>query len=238
MEYVRAFFSHPEMRTLVQFAQFGSGVWCLQHYLFTLSLTSGPSMLPTLRESGDIVFVDRTVRGMDVGRGDVVNFASTYRANFHVCKRVVGLEGDVLVRKGWVGPLTVPPGHVWLEGDNPDNSTDSRHYGPVPLALLRGRVGGRVWPPWLWGGLGVGPSRSATRVFRPGQEEEARWVVEEEALLQLQDSLGGEGGLGDAEAVLEVRGEREALRLLGARQSKEEYEGRVRQCLLSFFTRR
>lgn len=35
---------------------------------------------------------------------------------------------------------TVPPGHVWLEGDNASNSTDSRYYGPVPLAMVRGRV--------------------------------------------------------------------------------------------------
>ena len=36
--------------------------------------------------------------------------------------------------------LQVPKGHVWLQGDNAINSTDSRHYGPVPYALLQGRV--------------------------------------------------------------------------------------------------
>jgi type IV secretory pathway protease TraF len=36
--------------------------------------------------------------------------------------------------------VQVPPGQVWLEGDNPFNSTDSRTYGPVPLALVRGVV--------------------------------------------------------------------------------------------------
>lgn len=34
----------------------------------------------------------------------------------------------------------VPQGHVWLEGDNASNSTDSRAYGPVPLAMVRGKV--------------------------------------------------------------------------------------------------
>lgn len=36
--------------------------------------------------------------------------------------------------------LQVPPGHVWLQGDNTLNSTDSRHYGPVPYALIKGRA--------------------------------------------------------------------------------------------------
>jgi hypothetical protein len=38
----------------------------------------------------------------------------------------------------------VPKGHVWLQGDNAYNSTDSRHYGPVPYALIQGKVFYRV----------------------------------------------------------------------------------------------
>lgn len=29
--------------------------------------------------------------------------------------------------------IYVPKGHVWLEGDNSENSIDSRTYGPVPM---------------------------------------------------------------------------------------------------------
>lgn len=43
--------------------------------------------------------------------------------------------------------VEVPTGHLWLQGDNKDNSTDSRDYGPVPYALLRGKVFVKVWPP-------------------------------------------------------------------------------------------
>lgn len=40
----------------------------------------------------------------------------------------------------------IPYGYVWLEGDNSNNSTDSRVYGPVPHALLRGRALCKIFP--------------------------------------------------------------------------------------------
>nr|CDI52276.1 related to IMP1-protease, mitochondrial [Melanopsichium pennsylvanicum 4] len=52
--------------------------------------------------------------------------------------------------KGDVQYVTVPLGHVWLAGDNMGNSTDSRHYGPVPLGMVRGKVLARVWPSPRW----------------------------------------------------------------------------------------
>lgn len=42
--------------------------------------------------------------------------------------------------------IYVPKGMVWLEGDNADNSADSRIYGPVPLGLIQSRVFCKVWP--------------------------------------------------------------------------------------------
>jgi signal peptidase I len=40
----------------------------------------------------------------------------------------------------------VPDGHLWVEGDNPRNSNDSRNYGPIPASLIVGRVLCRIWP--------------------------------------------------------------------------------------------
>jgi hypothetical protein len=42
--------------------------------------------------------------------------------------------------------LVVPKGHVWLEGDNSLCSLDSRDYGPVPMALVNGKVVCRLIP--------------------------------------------------------------------------------------------
>ncbi|XP_055543963.1 mitochondrial inner membrane protease subunit 1 [Wyeomyia smithii] len=42
--------------------------------------------------------------------------------------------------------VTVPRGHLWIEGDNVHNSSDSRNYGPVPIGLVKSRAVCRVWP--------------------------------------------------------------------------------------------
>ena len=69
-------------------------------------------------------------------------------------------------RNNW-GPIVVPPKHLFVLGDNRDNSLDSRYWGFVPDSLLRGtpwRVYYSFTPdssarvPWLtrirWGRLG------------------------------------------------------------------------------------
>ena len=111
------------------------------------------------------------------------------------CKRIVGVEGDVVKRYGqychiytkhrddggirwpantkdirhfnedrhhpseqdvslqrhteddkWGRTVVVPKNHVWLEGDCPLLSIDSRHVGPIPNEWIRGKVVARLWP--------------------------------------------------------------------------------------------
>jgi hypothetical protein len=59
----------------------------------------------------------------------------------------------------------VPKGHVWLEGDNLIVSRDSREYGPVPLALIKGRAVLQVrGAAGVWGGVGVWGGPAAAEV--------------------------------------------------------------------------
>jgi signal peptidase I len=42
--------------------------------------------------------------------------------------------------------VIVPPGTLWVMGDNRGNSADSRVFGPVPRSTVVGRAFVRVWP--------------------------------------------------------------------------------------------
>lgn len=108
--------------------------------------------------------------GTGIAVGDLVAVCSMRDASYEVCKRVIGLAGDTILidprsevkddhHLQWTANknasqnkssenepkyIVVPPGHIWLTGDNMANSTDSRDYGPVPLGMIRGRVIARV----------------------------------------------------------------------------------------------
>jgi mitochondrial inner membrane protease subunit 2 len=97
----------------------------------------GGSMRPTL-EPGDWAIAFRARR---LHRGDVVVVEHPDRVGFELIKRVTHLPGDV-----------APDGlglvdRLWVEGDDPEGSSDSRSFGPLPMGLVRGRVWLVWWPP-------------------------------------------------------------------------------------------
>ena len=94
-------------------------------------------MRPTL-EPGEWAIA---VRARRLHRGDVVVVEHPDRVGFELVKRVAHLPGDV-----------APDGlglvdRVWVEGDDPEGSSDSRSFGPLPMGLVRGRVWFVWWPP-------------------------------------------------------------------------------------------
>lgn len=117
--------------------------YCVVEFCGDVVICSGSSMEPTIT-SNDIVFTEHiSVHLHNIQRGDIVVAKCPNNPKQYVCKRVVGVYGDELV-SGLFVKRQIPRGHVWLEGDNRSNSTDSRSYGPVPLGLIRGRVVCRV----------------------------------------------------------------------------------------------
>lgn len=129
------------------------------------------SMLSTL-EVGDRVLVNKLSDDVDgVSRGDIVVFGKPEGeagAIDDLIKRAVGLPGETIEgRDGRVfidgepldepyldagvttsdfGPIDIPPGHLFMMGDNRGNSRDSRFFGPVDGDLIVGRAFLRVWP--------------------------------------------------------------------------------------------
>ncbi|XP_030514184.1 mitochondrial inner membrane protease subunit 1-like isoform X2 [Rhodamnia argentea] len=137
---------------------------CLLHaidtYVCTPVLPYGPSMLPTLNSTGDLVLVERVSTWLGkVGRGDMVLLRSSEDPRKTLIKRIVGVEGDTVTYL--VDPkysdasrtCVVPWGNVWVQGDYIYNSRDSRTFGAVSYGLVEGKLFWRIWPLKSFGSL-------------------------------------------------------------------------------------
>ncbi|KAG8920810.1 hypothetical protein FRC03_001588 [Tulasnella sp. 419] len=129
--------------------------WLCAAHLFTeyigrVGVSFGASMLPTFSQDINLVLLECfSHRYGRISRGDIVVATKPTTPDYVICKRVIGLPGDTVCIDPMENPprhVVIPRGHVWLQGDNMFNSTDSRHYGPVPVGLLQGKVIARLWP--------------------------------------------------------------------------------------------
>jgi signal peptidase I len=107
-----------------------------------------------------------------VHRADVVVFArpaGSTATESHLVKRVIGLPGETVNGHDgavWIGgrrlaepyvaagcrgtadftAVTVPPGRVFVLGDNRCDSADSRSFGPIRESTITGRAFVVFWP--------------------------------------------------------------------------------------------
>jgi signal peptidase I len=128
----------------------------------------GQSMEPTLSTNDHIVTEKISYLFTPLKRGDVVIIGDGVTGGKQFVKRVIGVSNEtVTIRDGLVyindkliqetyplnlsiknnhGPVSIPPGYVFVLGDNRDNSKDSRDFGPVSIRKIRGRLLFSYWP--------------------------------------------------------------------------------------------
>ena len=144
----------------------------VQMFVIRPFIVSGSSMDPTFK-NGDYLIVDEiSYRIHPPSRGDVVVFKAPPEPTKYYIKRIIGLPGDTVhIEKGQVtitnstdpkgftldqkfiehtdttnGTYIVPNGDYFVMGDNRSGSYDSRMWGFLPVANMRGRALLRLLP--------------------------------------------------------------------------------------------
>lgn len=144
----------------------------VQQFIIRPFVVNGSSMSPTL-ETGNYLLIDEvTYKLSEPERGDVVVFKAPPEPDKYFIKRIIGLPGDTVSINGQVVTITnteypegfalsesfvthkssdnmvvkVPEGEYFVMGDNRAGSFDSRSWGTLPKANLRGRALLRLLP--------------------------------------------------------------------------------------------
>jgi signal peptidase I len=136
---------------------------------FQVARVDGLSMAPTL-EDHDRLIVNKLVYELGEPRpGDIVMLYYPLNPEKMFVKRVIAKEGDMVrivdgrvyvndrpLRDDYVpnefrshddwGPKVIDQGYYFVMGDHRNNSSDSRHWGPVPKKYIVGKVKVRWWP--------------------------------------------------------------------------------------------
>src|SRR5579871_5238684 len=138
-------------------------------FVVQVARVDGLSMAPTL-EDHDRLIVNKLVYELgDPRPGDIVMLYYPLNPDKMFVKRVIAKEGDtVRIVDGRVyvndiplhddyvppefrshddwGPQVIQQGYYFVMGDHRNNSSDSRHWGPVPKKYIVGKVKVRWWP--------------------------------------------------------------------------------------------
>jgi nickel-type superoxide dismutase maturation protease len=93
----------------------------------------GGSMAPALLSGDRLLVESRSYQRRAPRPGEVVLAADPRESDRELIKRVASIDDA--------------RGAADLRGDAPDESTDSRAFGAVPLSTIRWRAAFRYWPP-------------------------------------------------------------------------------------------
>ena len=149
-------------------------VWSFREFVVDLYVVPTGSMIPTIEVDDQVLGNRLAARFGNWDVGDIVTFDSPEDEGVTLVKRVVAKGGDVVdltddgrllvnnvvshVGEGHVTgetrsyydgvtfPYEVPSGHIFVMGDNRENSGDSRVFGSVPESSLSSVVFLRVRP--------------------------------------------------------------------------------------------
>lgn len=113
------------------------GIVIIRIFVFSAVRVSGISMLPTLQDE-QIIFVNKMAYWKNAPQnGDIVIVREPID-NIQVVKRIVGTPGTAITIEDKT--FILKEDEYYIEGDNRDNSIDSRVYGPIHSERIIGKV--------------------------------------------------------------------------------------------------
>lgn len=113
------------------------GIVIIRIFVFSAVRVSGISMLPTLQDE-QIIFVNKMAYWKNAPQnGDIVIVREPID-NIQVVKRIVGTPGTAITIEDKT--FMLKEDEYYIEGDNRDNSIDSRAYGPIRSERIIGKV--------------------------------------------------------------------------------------------------
>ena len=104
----------------------------------------GYSMTPTLHAGELVIVSERAYQTRPPQRGEIVAARPAAFGGRAFVKRIVGLPHERITFDGQEWCLG--EGQFFLLGDHPDDSLDSRRFGPVTRTELIGPIRFRLWP--------------------------------------------------------------------------------------------
>lgn len=144
----------------------------IQAFIVRPFIVSGNSMDPIIKNGQYLIIDQVSYKIREPERGDVVVFKAPPEPTKYYIKRIIGLPGDTVDIQGTTITITnsthpkgfilseefithkksdtihttVPSDHYFVMGDNRSGSYDSRMWGMLPKANIRGRALLRLLP--------------------------------------------------------------------------------------------